>query len=196
MYVAIEGIDTCGKSTQIELLKSRYPDATFTKEPGGSALGEQIRNLILYPSYNAPLDSRAELFLFLADRAQHYREVLSHYRHTRTLVISDRSLISGIAYAKDIDKEWNLALNAFALRDMLPDLVVILKLNKTTLSNRMRQKSHDHIESRGIDYMLEIQEQFISVVQMMKVKTLILDAQQNQEAILECICSEIGNLMQ
>lgn len=196
MYVAIEGIDTCGKSTQIELLKSRYPDATFTKEPGGSALGEQIRNLILYPSYNVPLDSRAELFLFLADRAQHYREVLSHHRHTQTLVISDRSLISGIAYAKDIDKEWNLALNAFALRDMLPDLVVILKLNKTTLSNRMRQKSHDHIESRGIDYMLEIQEQFISIVQMMKVKTLILDAQQNQEAILECICSEIGNLMQ
>ncbi|TLD82073.1 dTMP kinase [Helicobacter sp. MIT 05-5293] len=195
MYVAIEGIDTCGKSTQIELLKACYPDATFTKEPGGSALGEQIRNLILYPSHNAPLDSRAELFLFLADRAQHYHEVLSHHRHTQTLVISDRSLVSGIAYAKDVDKEWNLALNIFALREMLPDLVVILKLDRDTLCDRMRQKSHDHIESRGIDYMLTIQDQFISIVQMMKVKFVVLDAKQSQEVILERICAEIGNLM-
>ncbi|AAP77959.1 dTMP kinase [Helicobacter sp. MIT 03-1614] len=195
MYVAIEGVDTCGKSTQIQLLKAYYPQAVFTKEPGGSIIGEHIRDLVLFApkKYGFTLDERAELMLFLADRAQHYAQVL--LPHKDKLIISDRSVISGIAYAKSIDIAQSIALNDFVLRGMLPDLVVILELDEKSLKERIESKSHDNIESRGISYMLEIQKCFKNVVTQMNLKYIVLDATQDKERICAQIREHINILV-
>ena len=187
MYVALEGIDTCGKSTQITLLKSHYPDAIFTKEPGGSVLGEAIRELVLFTPQKAgfALDKYAEAFLFLADRAQHYTQVLSP--NMDKLIITDRSVISGIAYAKDIDIEQSIELNRYALRGCFPDLVVILELDRVQLQERLAQKAHDSIESRGIEYMLEIQNRLVCVVKQMGLEHIVINANKPREEI----CTEI-----
>ena len=73
MYVVIEGIDTAGKSTQLEILKNKFPNAIFTKEPGGTALGIKLREMILN---GEPSSKTAEMFLFLADRAEHTQEII------------------------------------------------------------------------------------------------------------------------
>lgn len=195
MYVVIEGIDTCGKSTQIELLRKIYPQALFTKEPGGTGLGAKIRDLILFDSpTNTHLDERAETLLFLADRAQHYAEVL--YKHEENLIISDRSLISGIAYARNINIQEAIMLNHFAMRTLLPDLVCILQLDEANLRMRLKAKNHDNIESRGIAYLLEIQARLIEVTQMLGIHYILLDSTQSKEALCSNISEAITHSLQ
>ena len=109
MYLIVEGIDTSGKSTQIELLKKLYPDAITTKEPGGTPIGIKIREMILHEGVN---NHKSELFLFLADRAEHYKNIIEP--NLDKTIISDRGFISGIAYAlanhEDYKKDFLLQL--------------------------------------------------------------------------------------
>ena len=102
MLINLEGIDGTGKSTQIALLASTFKDAIITKEPGATPLGEQIRKIILGDNLN--ICHQAEMFLFLADRAEHYEKIIKPNRDK--IVFCDRSFISGIAYAMT-----NLGLN-------------------------------------------------------------------------------------
>ena len=92
MLVIFEGIDCVGKTTQINLLKEIYKDAIITKEPGGTKFGKKIRNLLLNGD---EISKKAELFLFLADRNEHYEKVIKP--NLNNLILSDRSLISGIS---------------------------------------------------------------------------------------------------
>ncbi|WP_104697058.1 MULTISPECIES: dTMP kinase [unclassified Helicobacter] len=169
MYVAFEGIDTCGKSTQIELLKPKFPDAIFTKEPGGSIIGSKIRDMLLS---GEKLDNKAEFFLFLADRAQHCFEVIVPNKDK--MIIADRSLISGIAYAKNI--VCALEYNLFATQDMLPDKVVLFRIGEELLKRRLEEKRQDVIEERGVEYLMHIQERLFEITHQLRLDTLILDA--------------------
>ena len=78
MYAVIEGIDTAGKSTQLELLKEKLPYAIFTKEPGGTPLGIKLRNMALDGEAKSKI---AEMFLFMADRAEHIEEVIKNNKN-------------------------------------------------------------------------------------------------------------------
>ena len=91
MLVYFEGIDGVGKSTQISLFNDL--ECVKTCEPGGTKLGKSLRELI----FNAHPSSRAEIFLFLADRAEHYEKIIKVNKHK--LILSDRSFVSGLAYA-------------------------------------------------------------------------------------------------
>ena len=102
MLINLEGVDGAGKSTQIAFLASTFKDAIITKEPGATPLGEQIRKIILGGNLN--ISHQAEMFLFLADRAEHYEKIIKPNRDK--IVFCDRSFVSGIAYAMT-----NLGLN-------------------------------------------------------------------------------------
>ena len=119
MYILFEGIDTCGKSTQIELLAQKYPSIVTTHEPGGTkAFGKQAREILLSDSLSS---KRAELLLFLADRAEHYEEVVAPNKDK--VLISDRGFLSGIGYALangDFDFDELVELNKFALSWTFP----------------------------------------------------------------------------
>lgn len=170
MYIVFEGIDCLGKSTQLKLLKPLYPDATFTQEPGGSCLGREIRSLI----FSGGISKKAELLLFLADRAQHYEEILKNHSN---LIISDRSFISGIAYAmNDYDIDFLLTLNQFVLNSKLPQKVVFFKGKKELILKRLSQKRLDAIEKRGIEYFLQIQDNFEILIRKLNIPTLTIDA--------------------
>lgn len=166
MYVAIEGIDCVGKSTQIELLKKDFKEALFTFEPGATELGKNIRNILLDGKF--ALSKKTEFLLFLADRAQHYYEVIS--KNKEKLIISDRSLISGIAYAKDYDIELLFKLNSFAIDDFLPQKIIFLYIDEEELSKRLENKAKDNIEKRGISYFLEIQNNIKNTINFLKEK--------------------------
>jgi dTMP kinase len=171
MYIAIEGIDTAGKSTQLDILKSKYKDAIFTKEPGGTELGKDLREMVLSARAKSKI---AEMFIFLADRSEHFEEIIKTNKNH--MIISDRSFISGIAYAKDFPLEMVLKLNAIALDNTYPDKVIMLELKKDELVKRLSLKENDGIESRGIDYLLEIQQRMRSVIEGLDLSYLIIDA--------------------
>lgn len=182
-YVAIEGIDTTGKSTQIALLRQRYKNALFTKEPSEGDFGATIRNLALHGG----LSNLTQCMLFLADRANHTQMLIAP--NANRLIISDRSLISGVAYADSLDFELSLQINRAVAK--MPDLAVILETNEAILKARLAQKENDNIESRGIAYLLEVQERIIKTAQSLGIKTLRIPCDKPQEDILEIICAEI-----
>jgi dTMP kinase len=189
MYIAIEGIDTAGKSTQIECLKSFFPEAVYTKEPGGTPVGVEIRSMVLHGELKSKM---AELLLFLADRAEHTESII--LSNINSLIISDRSAVSGVAYAlvqNICALETLVSLNTLATGGKLPEKVFILKLSPDELAARLSQKEHDVIESRGIDYLLNIQDALIQSSQALGIQTFVIDASQS----IDTITTEIAGLI-
>lgn len=181
MYILFEGVDTCGKSTQIEILKNRYKDIIFTKEPGGTKIGEKIRDIIL----NTQIKSkRAELFLFLADRSEHFKEVIEPNQNK--IVISDRGFISGIAYSlanENRYKNFLIELNKFALKNHFPQKTVFFKTDYETIKKRMKNKKEDMIEKRGIEYLLKVQDIMEELLDELNLDHIVIDAKKNKEEI-------------
>jgi dTMP kinase len=185
MYILFEGIDTCGKSTQIELLTQVQPGIITTHEPGGTAFGKKAREILLSDSLRS---KRAELLLFLADRAEHYEEVIEPNRDK--VIVSDRGFISGIGYALangDFDFDELVRLNRFALKGHLPDRVILFLTDMETLRERTSQKSLDGIELRGLEYLLRVQEYMKETVLTLDIPHLFIDATESIENIHQSI---------
>jgi len=190
MYIAIEGIDTVGKSTQIELLKKDFHNALFLKEPGFTQLGQKLRNII----FNDNISKKSELFLFLADRAETNEQIIKP--NINKLIISDRSVISGIAYAMPFfDFDLLVNLNKFATDSIFPQFVIILKIEKEELIKRISIKEKDNIEKRGIDFLLNIQKNIISICNRLEIPYLLLDATNSVEEIHFRIKKAINGLI-
>jgi len=190
MYIVFEGIDGCGKSTQIELLKDKLSNVVVTKEPGGTEFGIKARELLLHSEIKS---SKAELLLFLADRAEHYTEVIEP--NLKNTVISDRGFLSGIAYAmsSNYDLDFLIELNRFTLNNNLPDKIVLFEITKDELINRVGQREQDKIESRGFDYLFNIQKNMKKVADIMKLDYLLIDATENIDNIHKKIIEYINN---
>ncbi len=181
MYILFEGIDTCGKSTQIELLAQKYKNIILTKEPGGTAFGVKAREILLT---NSLASKRAELLLFLADRAEHYQEIIAPNRDKT--IISDRGFLSGIGYALAngySDFKELLSLNSFALSNHFPDKIVLFIIDKKTLQERTSAKTLDGIELRGLDYLLNVQDQMQKSIENINISYLLIDATDDIETI-------------
>lgn len=191
MYIAIEGIDTAGKSTQIEALKNHFPDALITKEPGGTAIGKEIRELVLSAKTKS---KRAEFLLFLADRAEHVEEIIEPNLHK--MIISDRSAVSGVAYALtqgNISTNELVSLNDFATKKIYPQKIFLLRLTKEELEFRLSQKELDGIELRGSKYLLQIQDAIIKATQLLGIELTIIDATQSRKEIFQEILNNIDS---
>jgi len=190
MYIVIEGVDTSGKSTQVELLRKRFQDAVFTKEPGGTKLGKQLREILLGGLMQSYV---AEFFLFLADRAEHFEEVIKP--NLEKLVISDRGFVSGIAYAMgnhiEVDFKEMININKIALSSHFPDIVFLLKVDKDTIIKRLGKKSTDSIEKRGIEYLLDVQKNMQNILKEMDIKYVEIDASKDIEEIHEILVENI-----
>ncbi len=191
MYILFEGIDTVGKTTQIERIALRHPEAILTHEPGGTPFGERARTILLEGDIHSP---RAELLLFLADRAEHYDTVIVPHRDG--LVISDRGFLSGIGYAMasgDTTLEELIALNQYALRGDWPDEIIFLQTDFSTLRSRMAAKAEtDGIEERGLVYLMEVQQHMLDALNLLDIPFLVVDATKKPEAVFASISSYLG----
>ncbi|HFP7736366.1 TPA: dTMP kinase [Campylobacter lari] len=188
MYIAFEGVDCVGKSTQIELLKKCFKDAIFTKEPGGSELGVHLRKILLESKMQ--FSKKAELLLFLADRANLIDIHL--VQNKNKLIISDRSFVSNMAYAKfDFDQNILFDLNSFATGGFFPQKIVFLHGSKELIEQRLSKKNLDSIEKRGVEYFLNIQNALEETLEIVKtkidIKILKLDASLSIENLHEKI---------
>lgn len=191
MYIILEGIDRAGKSTQIELLRQKFKGAIFTKEPGGTPLGQKIRALVLQDT-PTPL---AEIFLFLADRAEHIQKVIEP--NLDKLIFSDRGFISGIAYAH-IKSGLPIAklkeLNELAMQNIEPSGIVLLLLSEEELLRRMPTQELDTIEKRGVEYLLKVQMIMKELVESSSLPYLIIDASLPKQKIFHDIVDFIKEI--
>ena len=193
MYLLFEGIDGCGKSTQIERLKEKFSDIIITKEPAGTKLGEKIRELIL----KEDISKEAETLLFLADRAEHYNRVIKPNRDK--LIVSDRGFISGIAYAlanEDFSLETLLFLNRFALNGEFPNFIFFFKIDRDTLKSRLTLRGgFDKIEKRGFEYLLRVQEKIEFTLNSLDIEYMKIDATLDVDIIHNQIVQKIEELI-
>jgi dTMP kinase len=192
MYIAIEGIDTAGKSTQISELSKNFPDAIITKEPGGTKVGKEIRDIVLSARTKS---KKAEFLLFLADRAEHIKEVIQP--NLDKMIVSDRSVVSGVAYALiqgEISETAIVHLNRFATDGIYPDKVFLLKLTKEELEFRLSQKKLDGIELRGSQYLLKIQDAIIKAAELLNLELVTIDATKKINEIAEEIFKNMKDI--
>lgn len=187
MYVIFEGIDTTGKSTQVELFSQKNEHVIATKEPGGTPIGVKLREMLL--GSDEKLSFNAELLLFLADRAEHYEKIVE--KNSDKTIISDRGFLSGIAYAltnhPELDAQFLVELNLFALKGQLPDKIVLFKTNHELITSRLGNKEKDSIEQRGIEYLLKVQEMMEKTLKTLEVEYLLVDSANSIEDIYEQI---------
>ncbi len=189
MYIAIEGIDTAGKSTQITKLSKYFPHAIITKEPGATQVGKEIRDIVLSAKAQS---KKAEFLLFLADRAEHIQEVIQ--ANLDKMIISDRSAVSGVAYAlvqKEISKKDLVTFNDFATNKIYPQKIFLLYLTQKELEHRLSQKKLDGIELRGSQYLLSIQEAIIEAAKLLGIELVKIDATQSRSTITQNILDNI-----
>jgi dTMP kinase len=181
VYILSEGIDTCGKSTQIAILKEKFPDIVVTHEPGGTPFGLKAREILLSDKL---VSKRAEILLFLSDRSEHLEVVIKP--NIDKTIISDRGFISGMAYAMantDLSFDTLLNLNMFALENIKPTHIVLFITNRETLTQRLGSKGLDGIELRGIDYLLKVQDNMEYIANKLDISLLKIDATQSIEDI-------------
>ena len=186
MYILFEGIDGAGKSTQIARLAAAFPQAIVTKEPGGTKLGENLREILLKEN---DLDKRAEILLFLADRAEHFGKIIKP--NLDKMILSDRGFVSGMAYALaggNFSFEELLNLNKFALQGNFPQKIVFFKADESTLRSRLNSRAQmDGIEARGFGYLLRVQYAMEEILQKLGVRYVTIDAAWDEEKITNLI---------
>lgn len=143
--ISFEGVDGAGKTTQLELLEnwleSRHIPFIGTKEPGGTPLGAEIRHLLLNrPDLSRTITPLTETFLFQADRAQHFADVVVPALESGKLVISDRCFDASIAYqgyARGVDVKLVEELSLIATQGRKPDLTILLDLDPSQVHRRV-----------------------------------------------------------
>ena len=150
-FIVFEGGDGSGKSTQARLL-AEHLGAVLTREPGGTAVGAKIRELVLTPDHPEMADE-TEALLMAADRAQHVHERIRPALRSGRHVVSDRHVASSLAYqgvGRSLGVDNIAGLNAFAVGDVTPDLVILLEADPAAARRRLGDDL-DRIEESGSD---------------------------------------------
>jgi dTMP kinase len=164
-FLALEGIDGSGKTTQVAALAEWLPtsglmppgaELVVTREPGGTALGQALRQLLLHPPGDAAPVSTAELLLYAADRAQHVRQVIAPALAAGHWVLTDRFSGSTAAYqgyGRGLPMHQIQQLEEIATAGLYPDLTIWLHLPANDSHRRRDHLAADRIESAGDDFM-------------------------------------------
>lgn len=203
MFITFEGGEGAGKTTLIEeisqdLLLRGYP-VLKTRAPGGTKAGETIRNLLLHKQ-DMTMSKRCELFLFLADRAQHVDEVILPALKEKKMVLCDRFNDSTVAYqsgARGFQEEFVKDLCAFASLKLVPDLTFYLDLDPKIGLERVNRtgESKDRIESETLAFHQSIREAFHRLANKEPHRFRILDASQAREHVFHAAKREIDALL-
>lgn len=198
LFLALEGGDGAGKSTQGRLLRDwfreRGREVVMTHEPGGSALGTQIRQLLLHGDHVAP---RAEALLFAADRAHHVETVIRPALHQGDVVITDRYLDSSVAYqgaGRDLDADEVRSLSLWAVQGLVPDLTIVLDISPE-LGRARRGAVHDRLEAEPDGFHARVRARFLALAAATPERYLVVDATEDPDQIHDQVVARLETLV-
>lgn len=200
MFITFEGIDGSGKSTQIARteawLRERGYDVLVSREPGGSELGEAIRDILLDPRWHN-MAGKAEFFLYSASRAQLVETIVRpHLARPKSVVILDRYDDSSTAYqggGRELGVETVERINAFATGGLIPDLTFVLDLEwETSCARRAKAgMTSDRLEQNAHDFFERVRDAYHDLHRRHPERVVLLDGTQSEEHVFMCICSEL-----
>lgn len=202
MFVAFEGGEGSGKSTQVPLLaawlRERGHRVRTTFEPGEGELGQAIRAIVLDPA-NTELSDRAEALLYAADRAQHVAATIAPALSDGQVVITDRYVDSSLAY-QSAGRGQPFAeiadLSAWATQGLLPDLTVILDLPVALALARVRGRAAvDRLEAESQAFHERVRQAFLALAAAEPDRYLVLDATESPESLADRIAGRVQSLL-
>lgn len=198
LFITFEGIDGCGKSTQLNLLaehlKSNGTDVVITREPGAKGLGEKLREILL--NYDGEVSSNCEAFLFLADRAQHIDTIVKPAIEAGKVVLCDRHTDSTIAYqgyGRGVDLEQIKMLNKLATSGFSPDLTFIFDLDIETAFARVG-KTQDRMESAGLDFFERVRKGYLEIAKQEPDRVKVINSKDSIEDIFKQVKNVVERL--
>lgn len=194
MFVAFEGGEACGKSTQAALLAAKL-DAVLTREPGGTPLGEEIRSLLLHADH--AVDPRAEALLMAAARAQHVHEVIEPALSAGRHVVTDRFTASSLAYqgyGRGLPLDDVASLSRVATEGLEPDVYVLLDLPPDVAAAR-RDRAHDRMEAAGEDFHRRVRDGFLALAAAAPDRWLVLDGSGSVDDVAAAVLSHVTAML-
>lgn len=185
LFITFEGIDGCGKSTQLLKAKRFFTEKGYevieTKEPGGTMIGRHLRALLLEEGAKI---QRSEVLLFMLDRSEHVRQVIQPALEQGKVVLCDRYIDSTMAYQQDFSFEILDSLNQFATGGLKPDLTFYFDLPLQTAINRRRSRiESDQIESRSHAYMENVLARYTKICMREPQRVKVIPAHQSIEEV-------------
>lgn len=201
MFITVEGMEGCGKSTQCAKLEEYFTrlgfDVLRTREPGGSTLGRELRRIVLDPQ-NTDICSGSELFLYLADRAQHVATVIRPALENGRMVICDRFADSTIVYqgyGRGLDPDMLCQLNDVAVAGLWPVLTILLDLTpEQGLSRALARNNQDkacaaegRFEAENLAFHTRVRQGYLTWAALHRPRFLIIDAAQEPDQVFAAI---------
>jgi dTMP kinase len=193
ILISFEGSEGSGKSTQIarlaEHLQKIDREVIATREPGGTEIGEQIRNIIVHNSKGDEMCAETELLLFTAARAQLVREVIAPALMRGAVVLSDRFLDSSTVYqgiARNLAPDPVNQINRFAVGSVMPDMTIVIDVPTDVSLARIRQRASDlpdRMERENIEFYDKVREGYLLLAQQWPERVTVIDGTQSADAI-------------
>ena len=199
--ISFEGSEGSGKSTQIARLAAHFKktqrEVLTTREPGGTEIGEQIRNIIVHNSKGDEMCAETELLLFTAARAQLVREVIAPAIMRGAIVLSDRFLDSSTVYqgiGRNLAADPVARINRFAVGNVMPDLTVVIDVPTEVSLARLKQRASDlpdRMERENLDFYTKVREGYLVLARGMPERFLVIDGTKSAESIEKKIWTEV-----
>ncbi|MCX5917012.1 MAG: dTMP kinase [Deltaproteobacteria bacterium] len=202
-FITFEGIEGCGKTTQIghltSFLKKNQRPFLLTREPGGTKVGEKIRQILL-SSDNAGMEPMAELFLYVADRIQHYRQVIVPALREGKVVLCDRFADATTVYqgfGRGLDLAWIEEIHARVLENTKPDLTFLLDLPVEVGLKRAwkrlekDQTREDRFEKEAVDFHQKVREGYLILARKEPARIIVLDGMKDEQTLHREIVSHL-----
>ena len=201
LFITLEGGDGSGKSTQSARLTGWLTDAghtvVVTREPGGTSLGLELRDIVLHR--RGEIAPRAEALLYAADRAHHIATVVRPALERGDIVVQDRYIDSSVAYqgaGRVLDGGEVRDISLWAAEGLLPDLTVLLDLPESDGRDRMATRTkYDRLEAEAGDFHGRVRAGYLALAEAEPERFLVLDARESITAIADAIRERVGALL-
>jgi dTMP kinase len=197
MFITLEGIEGCGKTTQINHLstffENRGQPCVVTREPGGTAIGKEIRSILLNPS-NKDMVPRAELLLYMADRAQHIAALVKPRLAENSVVLCDRYFDATVVYqgfARGLDTRFIYELHRLVLEDFKPDITILLDLSPRIglarawkqLDNGTRSGTESRFEEETLSFHEKVRAGYLELARLEPERFRTIDASGDENQV-------------